>query len=130
MGVRVKGLRELILDLEAVPERAEKELPKILSKGALNIKTEWRAAWDAIKHPATHIPHLVSGIGYDTDNSPPVWSAQIGVAESNSQAPLAHLIEYGSVKNAPHPAGQAALDAEAPRLEQAIADLGKELLEP
>jgi hypothetical protein len=55
---------------------------------------------------------------------------RVGVAESNSQAPLAHLLEYGSVKNAPHPAGQAALDAEAPRLEKAIADLAEELLEP
>lgn len=127
MGVR--GLREFVHDLETLPARAEKAFPKVVSKGALKIKTDWRARWDAIKHPPTHIPHLVSGIGYDTDDSPPAWSAQIGVAGRNSQAPLAHLIEYGSVHNSPHPAGQDSLDAEAPRFEKAVADVAEQLLE-
>lgn len=129
MGVRVTGMRELIVDLESLPERAAEEFPKIVSKGALNIKTDWRARWDAVKHAPSHIPHMVGGVGYDTDNAPPVWSATIGVAESNSQSPLAHLLEYGSIKNAPHPAGQESLDAEAPRLEKAVADLAEGLLD-
>lgn len=129
MTVRVKGLRELRIHLETLPERADKELPKVVRKGALKIKTDWRARWDAVKHPPTHIPHLVSGIGYDTDDSPPVWSAQIGVAARNSQSAIAHLLEYGSVHNAPHPAGQDSLDAEAPRFEEAVADAAEGLLE-
>jgi len=130
MGVKVRGMRELIHDLESLPARAEKAFPKVVSKGALNIKVDWRARWDAIKHPPTHIPHLVNGIGYDTDDSSPVWSAEIGVASSNSQAPLAHLLEFGSVHNSPHPAGQDSLDVEASRFEKAVGDVGEELLEP
>lgn len=129
MGVRVSGMRELRIDLETLPARAEKEFPRIVSKGALNVKTDWRARWDAIKRPATHIPHVVSGIGYDTDDAPPRWSAQIGVASTNSQAALAHLLEYGSLNNPPYPGGQDALDAEAPRFEKAIADAAEGLLE-
>jgi hypothetical protein len=129
MGVRIHGMRELIADLESLPQRAEKVFPKIVSKGALNIKTAWRADWDGIKHPPTHIPHLVSGVGYDTESKPPTWSAEIGVNPRNSQAPLAHLVTYGSINNAPHDAGLHALDAEDPRFVQAIADAAEQLLD-
>ncbi|MES2211036.1 MAG: hypothetical protein V4515_12790 [Chloroflexota bacterium] len=129
MAVRIRGMRELIADLEALPERAEKAFPKVVSKGALNIKTEWRAAWDGLKHPPTHIPHLVSGIGYDTAGKTPVWGADVGVHPDNSQAALAHLIEYGSINNAPHPAGLHALDAEAPRFVEAVGDVAQRLLD-
>lgn len=129
MAVRIHGMRELIADLESLPERAEKDLPKVVSRGALNIKTEWRAAWDGLKHPPTHIPHLVSGIGYDTSGKAPVWEAGIGVHPENSQAALAHLVEYGSVNNAPHPAGLHALDAEEPRFVQAVGEVAEQLLD-
>jgi hypothetical protein len=129
MGVRVRGFTELIRDLETLPERADKVFPKVVSKGALNIKTTWRRRWDEIKHPPTHIPRLVSGIGYDTDFHSPKWSAEIGVASTNSQAPLAHLIEFGSIHNAPHPAGKLSLDEEEPRFVQAVADAAVDLLD-
>lgn len=129
MGVVVRGLDEFVRDLESLAERARRRFPKVVSRGALNIKTDWRARWDAIKQPRTHIPHLVDGIGYDTDDSPPEWSASIGVARSNSQAPLAHLLEFGSVNNPPYPGGQASLDDEEPRFVQAVAEAAEELLD-
>lgn len=129
MATRTVGLRELIVDLETLPERAVPKFDGVLSRGALNVKTDWRASWEAIKHPPTHIPHLVGGIGYDTETKPPRWSAEVGVARSNRQSPIAHLLEYGSVNNPPYPGGQAALDAEDPRFVRAVADAAVELLD-
>lgn len=129
MGTRTVGLTALIRDLETLAERAEETFPKVVSKGALNIKTDWRAGWNAIKRYPTHIPHIVSGIGYDTDDSPPEWSASVGVDAANRQAFLAHILEYGTVHNAPYPAGQAALDAEEPLFVKAVGDAGVDLLE-
>lgn len=129
MGTRIVGLRELIADLETLPERADKEFPKVVARGALNVKTEWRTSWEAIRKPPTHIPHLPRGIGYDTSSKPPVWSAEIGVSAANRQAGLAHLLEYGSIHNPPYPGGQAALDSEEPRFVQAVADAAVDLLD-
>lgn len=130
MGTRTIGLQELIRDLETLEERSEKAFPPVLSRGALNIKTTWRASWEAAKRHPTHIPHLVQGIGYDTDSHPPEWySARIGVAYANRQSPLAHLLEYGSIHNAPIPGGQAALDAEEEPFVQAVADTAVRLLD-
>lgn len=128
MGVTIRGMRELIDDLEAVDERAAEQFPKVLFKGAMNVKEDWQTLWRAIRHMPTSLPHLVRGIGFDTDNKPPRWSAEIGVDARNSQAPLGHIIEYGSVNNRPYPGGQPALDAEEPRFVKAIADVAEEIL--
>jgi len=129
MGVTVVGLDELLHDWETLQERADKEFPKVVHRGASNIKRDWRASWDAIKHEPTSIPHLVHGIGYDTDFRSPHWSAEIGVAETNSQAPLAHLIEFGSVNNPPYPGGRTALSVEEPRFFKAVEDVAAKLLD-
>lgn len=128
MGTTTHGMDEWLHVLDTLEERAAREFPKVVSKGALNIKRDWRAGWDAIKHVRTHIPHIVSGIGYDTSREGWVFSAEIGVAASNRQAFLAHILEYGTLHSAPHPAGQMALDAEEPRFIQACADIAEKLL--
>lgn len=115
-------------DLETLQRRAEDAFAKVVTVGAMHIKRDWRAGWEAIQSHPTHIPHLPRGIGYDTDYRPPIWSAEIGVSRHNPQAPLAHLIEFGSVNNRPHPAGQHALDAETPRFVRAIGEVAQELL--
>jgi hypothetical protein len=129
VGVTVIGFDGLIRDLETLQERADKEFPKVVRHGATNIKRDWRAGWEAIKHAPTSIPHLVRGVGYDEDFRSPQWSAEIGVAETNSQSPLAHLIEFGSVNNPPYPAGKTALDAEEPRFIKAAEDAATALLD-
>lgn len=130
MGVKVRGLDELIRDFETLPERARKALPMIVKRGAGNIKDDWRASWLRMESHPTAIPHLVRGIGYDMVNLRDRWRAEIGVSASNSQAPLAHLIAYGTLgHNAPHDAGLHALDAEDPRFVHYVADKAVDLLE-
>jgi hypothetical protein len=121
-------MADWLRDLETLPERADDRFRGVVKRGANNVKVAWRAGWEAIQSTPTHIPHLPRGIGYDTDFASPRWSAEIGVSRANSQSPLAHLIEFGSVNNPPHPAGQAALDAETPKFVRAVIEAGEELL--
>lgn len=128
MGVKVTGMADWLRDLETLDERADERFSAIVKRGANNIKLGWRAGWEAIQSTPTHIPHLPRGVGYDTDFQPPTWRAEIGVSRANSQSPLAHIIEFGSVNSPPHPAGQNALDAETPGFVRAVAEAGEELL--
>lgn len=130
MGVHVVGLDELIRDLERVQTEGPKKFRKVVSKGALNIKVEWRRRWSPeIGRPPQNLPHVVRGIGYDLDETATAYSAEIGVDRLNSQAPLAHFPEYGSVRNAPMPGGLPSLLEEEPRFVRAVADVAVELLE-
>lgn len=129
MGVTVRGLRELIDDLEQLPAEAEKRFPKVVSHGALNIKTAWRRRWTPIGRAPHNAPHLAGGVGYDTTSAPPRWSAEIGVHPDNPQAALAHFPEHGSVRNAPLPGGLPSLVEEEPRFARAVADVAEAILD-
>lgn len=129
MGVRIVGLDELIHDLETLPERAPKKFRGVVAHAALEIKKDWRARWDAMKHDPTHIPHLVRGIGYDTDSDGDTYSAEIGVARSNRQAFLAEIIERGTPTSAPHPGALPALDAQEEPFLDAVAQAALDLLD-
>lgn len=124
------GWDELLADLQTFPDRAHKQLRDVVKRGAQNIKDDWRARWEAIQHHPTHIPHLPRGVGYDLDSGPDWHRAEIGVHPHNRQANLAHIISFGTVNgNAPHDAGQDALDAEEPRFVRAVLDAAVELLD-
>lgn len=134
MGVRVVGMDELLRDLRTLPDRAGRVFPKVLSKGGLNIKGDWRRRWTEATRPGRrgpygHIPHLLRGIGYDTSALKDAWSATIGVDSKNRQAFLSKILTYGTLTSGPHDAGLAALDVEDPRFVQAVADAAVELLD-
>jgi hypothetical protein len=128
--VTVTGLDELVDALESLPARAPAKFRLVVSRGALNIKLDWRRRWSPIALAPHNAPHLARGIGYDTDERAGVhFEAEIGVAATNPQAPLAHFPEYGSVRNAPSPGGLPALLAEEPRFVRAVAEAAEELLD-
>lgn len=121
--VQIHGLDELIRDLEEFPEKSRPKFKAVVAKGAVNIKMEWRRRWSPeVGKPPQNLPHVVRGIGYDTDETSHGFSAEIGVHASNPQAALAHFPEFGSVNNAPMPGGQPSLDEEDPRFVDAVAD--------
>lgn len=126
--VTVTGFDDLIRDLESLPERAAAKFPGVVSRGALQIKTDWRRRWTPVGAPPHQLPHVVRGIGYDMDRKGTRYSAEIGVARTNPQASLAHFPEFGSIKNAPLPGGSPALRAEEPKFLRAVAELAEQLL--
>lgn len=132
MGARVTGLAELLADLEGLPEKAPAEFRKVVSKGALNIKADWRRRWTPIARAPHNAPHLARGVGYDLDQDRAGThiEAEIGVHRANPQASLAHFPEFGdaSSRTPPTPGGAPALRVEAPKFTKAVADLAERLL--
>lgn len=126
--VTVTGLDDLIRDLESLPARAAEKFPGVVSRGALQIKADWKRRWTPVGRAPHNLPHVARGIGYDLDRSGTQYSAEIGVARTNPQASLAHFPEFGSIKNAPLPGGAPALRTEAPKFVRAVADLAEKLL--
>ena len=130
MGARIHGMAELLAHLEAIPAEAEKKFGRVVGRGAMNIKADWKRRWSPrIGGGLEHLPHVVRGIGYDTTERATHFLAEIGVIKTNPQASLAHFAEMGSINNAPNPGGLPALRAEDPRFVQAVQDAAVELLE-
>jgi hypothetical protein len=114
------GLKALAADLQRVAVRTPAETRAVVQKGALNVKNDWRERWSGL----AHAPALPNSITYDTTVKGLTFEAEIGPEHDRRQAPLANLLEYGSVNNAPIPGGAPALEEERPKFERALEDLG------
>lgn len=125
--VHVVGLDVLAEVLRAAQADIIAEERKVASKGALNIKNDWRAGWSGMPH----IRALPIAIGYDLAEDADSVSAVIGPDKDKSQGPLGNIIEFadGSIKSAPHPAGAHALELETPRFVDAVGKAAADLLE-
>lgn len=117
-------LTDLAADLRRAGDDVLDEGEKVVSKGALNVKTEAR---DLISGRA-HLPHYPFSIGYDIDRDEGSITAHIGPDKDLSQGPLGTILENGSIHNAPIPHLNPALDNEEPRFERAAGELGERLL--
>lgn len=121
----VTGLDEWIADLERAQSQALPEAEAIVAKGAVNVKKSAARRVAGLAHAPAY-PHA---IGFDLFHLPGSAQARIGPDKGARQGALGNILEYGTSKNAPVPHLAPALDEEAPRLVQALADLGERLLE-
>lgn len=108
----------LAAELLAAGPRVLVQATAVTSKGALNIKNDWRQSASGLKHA----PLYPLSITYDLIPSPTGVAAEIGPDKSRPQGPLGNLIEYGSSRNPPHLDGARALAAEEPRFYAAASD--------
>jgi hypothetical protein len=122
--IEVDGLDELADSLRRVPERMPEEAKKVVSKGALNVKNDWRRRWSGLAH-APAIPRAVT---YDIRASGSYIEAEVGPDKAKRQGALGNLLEFGSVNNAPIPGGAPALETESPRFTKALEDLAERLI--
>lgn len=100
------------------------EVAAVVERGALNVKNEWRTRMRARSRHG-RIPHLPKAISYDVERTPTGVEAEIGPVYSKKQGPLAHLLEFGSVNNAPHQDGAGALESEMDRFYDAIDEVSE-----
>lgn len=114
----------LAADLAAAPARLAELLPPVVSKGALNIKNDWRANASG----NAHAPHYPASITYDIEERPDSVSAEIGPDKNKRQGPLGNILEFGTSKNPPHLDGARALAAEAPRFIEACEAVAEQAL--
>lgn len=113
------GLQILAADLAREAKIAPAEARKVVQRGALNIKTDWRKRWTGYKHA----PRLPYAITYDTRQLGGRIDAEIGPDKDKPQGALGNLFEYGSLNNAPIPGAAPALRTEQPKFEKAMEGL-------
>jgi hypothetical protein len=101
----------LAADLAGAPARLAELVPPVVSKGALNVKNDWRANASGNKHA----PHYPASITYDLHGDATSIEAEIGPDKNLKQGPLGNILEFGTSKNPPHLDGARALAAEEPR---------------
>lgn len=114
----------LAAELALAGARLTAGLTAVVSKGALNIKTDWRTNASGLKHA----PLYPNSISYDLASTPGRISAEIGPDKSRPQGALGNLIEFGSSKNPPHLDGARALAAEEPRFVEACAEAAEKAM--
>lgn len=125
LTVSIVGDKELIAEFEAAITHAVPEAIALVSKGALNIKTDWRKTWTGIKH-AKRIPYSIS---HDVEGSWKGVSAEIGPEDgAENQGFLGPIFEFGGIHSAPKPGGLPALTKEEPKLTAASEALLRKLL--
>jgi hypothetical protein len=113
------GLRLLAADLAREAKIAPAEGRKVVQKGLLNIKQDWRKRWSGLPHA----PRLPYSITYDTKQIGGRIEGEVGPDKDRPQGALGNLLEFGSLNNAPRPGGTPALATEKPKFEKAMEDL-------
>ena len=126
MRVTVTGAEELAAAWDEAAESADEKLRPVVSRGALNIKKATQAKWAG----ARYAPTLSAAVSYDLDEKGGALGAEIGPDKQRSPAgPLGTIYEYGTPRTAPQPALNPALDAEAPRFENAAGDVAEKIVD-
>lgn len=115
--------RDLIADVQrAGSEAMVREVEKVVKRGAMNIKRDWRdnAKASSGQHARAY-PYSISFDGPDRVGTREIV-AVIGPDKDKSQGALGNLLEYGDggAKNPPHNDGKRAADKEQDRFANAI----------
>jgi hypothetical protein len=118
MGIDLRELEAVVTVLSATAVEIQREGRAVVSKGALNIKRDWRA--NARASSGAHARLYPGSISYDVTEGPGEIEAVIGPDKAKAQGALGNLLEFGSVKNPPHNDGGRALDAEEDRFVAAV----------
>jgi len=119
-------LRRLVADLSTAPERLTGAIDRVVEKGALNIKTDWRGAVGG----SEHFKHLQFALGYDRIRGVDFLGADIGYDKARVQGSLGNIDEFGTADKPGRLAGQHALDAEEPRFLAALEDAAERSVLP
>lgn len=114
----MSDLDKLAHDLTLEAELTPREVEGIVTKGAVNIKKDWRQRARGI----AHAPRYPLSIAYDRVEQTP-FGYEVAIGPENSgenQGFLGDIFEFGGAHNAPRNDGGQALDTEIPKLVQTI----------
>ncbi|MFE1358855.1 hypothetical protein [Streptomyces harbinensis] len=119
MTADVRQLVQLAHGINAARVRGQLALNAVVTRGAMNVKRDWRA--NAAASAGRHARLYPSSISYDLTPIPGGMMAEIGPDKARPQGALGNLLEYGSANNPPHNDGGRALASEAARFAAAVA---------
>jgi hypothetical protein len=111
--------------LDGASKEVVKQLRAVLSRGALNIKTDSRRRVRGLAHARAY----PNSINYEIRNGPLGPYAEVGPDKDRKQGALGNILEFGTVNNPAHPHMRPAADAEEPRFAKAIEELATQALE-
>jgi len=109
---------KLSRSIEVAAARLPAEARAVVSRGALQVKTDARANVSDSPYWA----RIGQAINYDLTGNAFHSTATIGY-DDVGQGELAGIYEFGSVKRDPHPTLIPAFEHEVPRFEKALGDL-------
>lgn len=127
--IDVTALARLGDDLARAAAEVQAGARGVVSKGALNIKNDWRQ--NAVASARSHGRLYPYTINYELTPTPLGTSVVIGPDNprlNRIQASYGTVLEFGSVHNPPHNDGGRALDAEEPRFVAAAETLAARAL--
>lgn len=122
--VDLTQLRALAADLRLGYRETAADLRTATQDSAKRIRDDWRRGWSGL----AAAPYVAAAVTYDTKLSALAVEAEIGPDKDLPQGPLGNLLEFGSVNNAPIPAGAPALRREEPRFLSEIERIAAGLL--
>lgn len=127
MSVDVSQLRSFAGDLQRVPAKVTREVPKVVKRGANNIKRTMQADF----RESRSFGHIARTISYDVTVDAGGVEAEIGPDKSRGGgASLAHIAYWGGARGGggtvEDPLG--ALAIEAPEFENALGKLLEDIL--
>lgn len=125
VDIEVEGLDELIVALTVAADSVIDAVERVVGQGCNNIKKDAAARWRGYPH----LPHLPRSVDYDVTREGDTVTGEVGPNKAKLQGGLGSIIERGTLTSGPIPAMSPAFDAEAPRFENALADIAVELIE-
>ena len=118
--IEIQGARELMADLASLPTQVQREVPKVIERGALNIKNQMRS--EILQSAVGQKRGVESSITYDLHDGG--YLAEIGPRKGGPGS-IANIAYFGGAHggggSAPDPRG--ALEAEAPNVEREILNI-------
>jgi hypothetical protein len=124
IGFDGSALDFVITSLDRATAVAPAETAKVVAKGALNIKNGARRRITGLRH-ARRYPNAIDYDLYETGRGA---IADVGANKDKPQGALGNLLEYGSIKNPPHPHIAPAAEEEMPRFTAAMEELAVKAL--
>lgn len=118
--IDVTELRTLARDLERIPDKVQRGVRPVVSKGSLNVKQEMQMDLAS----SSHFRGITFSVNYDIKVDAGGVEGQIGPDKSKYGGALANVAIFGTSRGGgtvPDPS--VALLAEADRFESALADL-------
>lgn len=125
MDIKDFGFDEWADDLAAADKNITPQVKKVTSKTLLEIK---KHAQKIVRgHPT--IKHMARSFNYDVDvYERTVVVGEVGADITRPQGPLSHVIENGTLENAPIPHWRPAAEAQVPLWEKYLADAAVEAI--
>ena len=113
---------QLAADIAAGQRKTETEMRRVVFRGAMNVKRDWRSNVSATAGRRARA--YAGSIGFDLDNG----DVTATVEAKGGGSTFGAILEYGTATSPPHNDAKRALDKEQPNFVKAVEKVAREFL--